>query len=98
MKECKSDSEIKDIPVVMVSQMSQESLAFSLGADDYLTKPIDRDKFLKIVQELTGSFKDNNKILIVDDDENTRDILGRALEDSGSVSYTHLKLPTIGEV
>tara|TARA_Y100000816_G_scaffold45954_1_gene28785 strand:+ start:702 stop:3689 length:2988 start_codon:yes stop_codon:yes gene_type:complete len=87
LKECKSDAEIKDIPVVMVSQMSQESLAFSLGADDYLTKPIDRDKFLKIVQELTGSFKDNNKILIVDDDENTRDILGRALEDSGYEAF-----------
>ena len=34
LKECKSDKEIKDIPVIMVSQMSQESLAFSLGADD----------------------------------------------------------------
>ena len=28
LKECKSDKEIKDIPVIMVSQMSQESLAF----------------------------------------------------------------------
>ena len=39
--------EIKDIPVVMVSQMSQEKLASSLGADDYLTKPIDRAKIFK---------------------------------------------------
>ena len=82
LKECKSDEAIKDIPVIMVSQMSQETLAFSLGADDYLTKPIDRDKFLNTVTNLLGT-SDNKKILIVDDDANTRDILGRALKDSG---------------
>ena len=52
LRECKSDDELKDIPVVMVSQMSQENLASSLGADDYLTKPIDRAKFLKTVSSL----------------------------------------------
>ena len=82
LKECKSDKEIKDIPVIMVSQMSQETLAFSLGADDYLTKPIDRDKFLNMVTNLLGTSK-NKKILIVDDDANTRDILARALDDAG---------------
>jgi PleD family two-component response regulator len=40
----------------MVSQMSQESLAFSLGADDYLTKPIERNKFLDVVK---NSFQKN---------------------------------------
>ena len=70
----------------MVSQMSQESLAFSLGADDYLTKPIDRDRFLKMVTDLLGN-SSNKKILIVDDDSNTRDILGRALKDVGYEPY-----------
>ena len=86
LKECKSDEAIKDIPVIMVSQMSQESLAFSLGADDYLTKPIDRDRFLKMVTDLLGN-SSNKKILIVDDDSNTRDILGRALKDVGYEPY-----------
>ena len=86
LKECKSDKEIKDIPVIMVSQMSQESLAFSLGADDYLTKPIDRDRFLKMVTDLLGN-SSNKRILIVDDDSNTRDILGRALKDVGYEPY-----------
>ena len=70
----------------MVSQMSQETLAFSLGADDYLTKPIDRDKFLKMVTNLLGS-STNKRILIVDDDSNTRDILGRALKDAGYEAF-----------
>ena len=88
LKECKSDKTIKDIPVIMVSQMSQESLAFSLGADDYLTKPIERNKFLKIVKKFVGSNTKDNTILIVDDDENTRDILSRALDDSGFKAIT----------
>jgi DNA-binding response OmpR family regulator len=86
LKECKSDESIKDIPVIMVSQMSQETLAFSLGADDYLTKPIDRNKFLKMVTNLLGS-STNKRILIVDDDSNTRDILGRALNDAGYEAF-----------
>ena len=83
LKECKTDEEIKDIPVVMVSQMSQEKLASSLGADDYLTKPIDRAKFLKTVSSLIGADDANKTILVVDDDANTRDILERALVDAG---------------
>ena len=82
-RECKSDEELKDIPVVMVSQMSQENLASSLGADDYLTKPIDRAKFLKTVSSLIGNDNENKTILVVDDDANTRDILARSLIDSG---------------
>ena len=83
LKECKTDEEIKNIPVVMVSQMSQEKLASSLGADDYLTKPIDRAKFLKTVSSLIGADDKNKTILVVDDDANTRDILERALVDAG---------------
>ena len=83
LRECKSDEELKDIPVVMVSQMSQENLASSLGADDYLTKPIDRAKFLKTVSSLIGIDNENKTILVVDDDANTRDILARSLIDSG---------------
>ena len=88
LKECKSDESIKDIPVIMVSQMSQESLAFSLGADDYLTKPIERNKFLDVVKKFVSKESNNNTILIVDDDENTRDILSRALEDNGFKAIT----------
>jgi CheY-like chemotaxis protein len=63
--------------------MSQEKLASSLGADDYLTKPIDRAKFLKTVSTLIGTNDKNKTILIVDDDANTRDILKRSLIDAG---------------
>ena len=84
LRECKSDPELKDMPVIMVSQLNQDTLANSLGADDYITKPIDRELFLKTIKNILGDGDtDNNKILIIDDDENTRDLLSRMLKEGG---------------
>ena len=83
LRECKSDPELKDMPVIMVSQLSQDTLADSLGADDYLTKPIDRAHFLKTVKRIVGNKPNNEKVLIIDDDPNTRDLLSRMLKEAG---------------
>jgi CheY-like chemotaxis protein len=83
LRECKSDPELKEMPVIMVSQLSQESLANSLGADDYLTKPIDRAHFLATVTRILGEKSSNKSILIIDDDADVRDLLSRMISDSG---------------
>ena len=84
LRECKSDPELKDMPVIMVSQLNQDTLANSLGADDYITKPIDRELFLKTIKKLLGDKPSaNNTILVIDDDENTRDLLSRMLKEGG---------------
>ena len=84
LRECKSDPELKDMPVIMVSQLNQDTLANSLGADDYITKPIDRELFLKSIKNILGDGdSENNKILVIDDDENTRDLLSRMLKEGG---------------
>ncbi len=84
LRECKSDPELKDMPVIMVSQLNQDTLANSLGADDYITKPIDRELFLKSIKSILGDGdSSNNKILVIDDDANTRDLLSRMLTEGG---------------
>jgi CheY-like chemotaxis protein len=83
LKECKSDPELADMPVVMVSQLSQDVLAESLGADDYLTKPIDRGLFLETVTRLMGNSSDQQSVLVIDDDADVRDLLSRMLIDAG---------------
>ena len=75
---------MKDMPVIMVSQLNQDTLANSLGADDYITKPIDRELFIKSVKNILGDQpSDNKKVLVIDDDENTRDLLSRMLKEGG---------------
>ena len=89
LKECKTDPDLKDMSIIMVSQMEQDKLSNSLGADDYMTKPINRDLFLERVKNLmTSSTSNNGKVLIVDDDKDTREILSRILDDNGWISIT----------
>jgi signal transduction histidine kinase/CheY-like chemotaxis protein len=83
LKECKTDKELKDIPVIMISQLNQSNLATSLGANDYLTKPIDRSHFVNTVQRLLGSESKNQKVLVIDDDKDVRELLSRLLKDAG---------------
>ena len=40
----KSDPELANIPVIMVTIVDDRTLAYSLGASDYLTKPIHRKR------------------------------------------------------
>ena len=83
LKECKTDKELKEIPVIMISQLNQSNLAASLGANDYLTKPIDRSHFVNTVQRLLGAGAKNQKVLVIDDDKDVRELLSRLLKDAG---------------
>ena len=88
LKECKSDPELREMPVVMVSQLSQDALAESLGADDYLTKPIDRGLFLETVTRLMGDPSGQKSVLVIDDDADVRDLLSRMLVEAGWKAVT----------
>ena len=83
LKECKTDSQLKNIPVIMISQLNQSNLAASLGANDYLTKPIDRTLFIKIIKKYLGTKSSNQKVLVIDDDKDIRELLSRLLKDAG---------------
>jgi len=69
----------KTIPVIMLTMADEPDLGYSLGATDYLTKPVNWN-------ELSGILKkhqiesDSQSILIVEDDEITRDMLRKSLE------------------
>ena len=52
LRELKADEELRSIPVIMSTVIEDRGLAFSLGASEYLTKPIDRDRLLATVASL----------------------------------------------
>ena len=69
----------KNIPVIMLTMANEPDIGYSLGATDYLTKPVDWKRLSKILEKHeieTGS----QSILIVEDDEVTREMLKKSLE------------------
>jgi len=78
LEKLKANTATQDIPVVIVSILADQEKGLSLGAVDYLTKPIDRQRLLKSVRTLTRtkSFKGTfPSVLIVDDDKELVDLL-----------------------
>jgi PAS domain S-box-containing protein len=78
----KSDPELADIPVVMMTMVDDKNMGFALGASDYLTKPIDRNRLMAVLQKYCGQ-PERSPILLVEDDEAARDMMRQILEKDG---------------
>ncbi|MBX6311618.1 MAG: PAS domain S-box protein [Isosphaeraceae bacterium] len=78
----KSDPELAEIPVVMVTIVDDKNLGYALGAADYLTKPIDRDRLAAILKKHRRD-RPRGTALIVEDDEATRQLVRHMLEGDG---------------
>jgi CheY-like chemotaxis protein len=78
----KSTPETRNIPVVICSIIEDHEKGFSLGAADYLAKPILEEDLLTA---LDGLNKDNliEEILVIDDNPNDLQLIGKMLTDQG---------------
>lgn len=76
----KSDDATADIPVVIVSVLADKKHGLRLGAVDYLTKPIDDGLLMETVTRVLAGA---GKVLIVDDDRDTLELLRQALNGMG---------------
>jgi len=74
----KADAATLSIPVIMLTMFDDKNMGYTLGAAEYLTKPMDREQLLKILSKYQRS--DCRKVLIVDDDVAMRDMMRRLLE------------------
>jgi signal transduction histidine kinase/CheY-like chemotaxis protein len=73
----KGEPELADIPVVIVTIVDEQRSGIALGASDYLTKPIDRERLLAILSRLRAAGPPGS-VLVVEDDEDQRQLV-RAL-------------------
>jgi signal transduction histidine kinase/DNA-binding response OmpR family regulator len=78
----KSDASTANIPVVMLTIVEDRNLGYTLGATDYLTKPIDRDRLLTVLKKYC-QVATRGTALVVEDDRMTREMLRRTLEKAG---------------
>ena len=67
----KADPELEGIPVVMVSNVNERGLGFSLGAADYLSKPVEWGRLKQTLDRLRSEGP-TAPVLVVEDDEDTR--------------------------
>ena len=81
LRQLKADSVLRHIPVVMVTIVTDKGMGYTLGADDYLTKPVDREMLVHVLRRFVP--EGAGKILIVEDDPDTRVVLRRTLERQG---------------
>ncbi|HID95000.1 MAG TPA: response regulator [Candidatus Latescibacteria bacterium] len=91
LQELKADPRTRDIPVVIVSVLDNVELGLSLGAVDYLVKPIKKERLLAILQRTSLTTKvraGGAKILVVDDEPQLVDLVSTILESEG---FTVLK-------
>ena len=75
----KADPDLADIPVIMLTMVDNKNLGYALGASDYMTKPIDRDRLVDILKKYQCKHPPC-PVLIVEDDNATREMMRRMLE------------------
>jgi len=78
----KADPELHKIPVIMLSMIDDRKRGYSLGAVDYLTKPVDRELLHKTLSRYYCT-ENICPVLLVEDDVETRNIIARTLEKAG---------------
>ena len=99
----KGDAETAGIPVIMLTMLDDRNLGFALGAAEYLTKPVDRDRLLAVLRPGRRELP----VLVVDDDPLLRDLLRRMLEregygvieaDNGRGALDHVRSGAVGAI
>jgi len=78
----KQSPETSGIPVIMLSVMDDREMGLTLGATEYLTKPVDRDRLVELMQTFYADGPPGH-VLVVEDDADTRELVRRTLEKEG---------------
>jgi signal transduction histidine kinase/DNA-binding response OmpR family regulator len=80
--ELKKNPKLRHIPVILVTMLGDRDLGLALGAADYVSKPFDSKELLSTLRRHRRKDRPAH-VLVVDDDEPTREMLRRILEKEG---------------
>jgi len=87
LTDLKSSPETRETPVIVCSIVEDEEKGFSLGAADYLVKPVLEDDLLASIDRLNGDGS-IREVLIIDDDPNDLRLLGKMISEQGQYKAT----------
>ena len=78
----KTDPDLANIPVIMLTVVDDKGKGYALGAAEYMVKPIDRDRLTTVLQPYRSASRPF-RVLVVEDEASTRELLRRTLEKEG---------------
>jgi PAS domain S-box-containing protein len=81
LSELKADPDTMNVPVVMLSIAPNKDRGYMMGAVESLTKPVDRKLLHDVVSRYLSAGQ--TRVLIVDDDLDSRSLLARYVEAEG---------------
>ena len=82
----KRDPKLAEIPVIIVSMLDERPLGLSLGAAEFLTKPIDRSRLVETVRKHAGPAQ--GVVLVVDSDPSQASQIALAIGETGRTAET----------
>jgi len=87
LAQLKANPETRDIPVMICSIIEEQERGFSLGATEYLVKPIMEEDMVRALDRLNvdGSIRE---VLVIDDNPNDLNLMGKMLNDHGHYKPT----------
>jgi PAS domain S-box-containing protein len=78
----KTDVKTCNIPVIMVSMLDERERGLKLGADEYVTKPLPRDRLNDLLHKYLGG-RTSARILLAEDDRDLSRRIVRMLSEQG---------------
>jgi len=82
LSELQSDRALADVPVIMLTILGDSQMGYALGASAYLQKPIEAARLTTALRAIGVPRDRSGRVLVVDDDEATRLVLRRHLQNN----------------
>jgi GAF domain-containing protein/DNA-binding response OmpR family regulator len=80
----REDSELAEIPVIMVTILDEHRRAAALGAAGYLTKPVDRERLRRLLDRFWAPAQPT-RVLVVEDDPYQRERMREWIESQHAI-------------
>jgi signal transduction histidine kinase/DNA-binding response OmpR family regulator len=78
----KADPDTANIPIIIVTIVDEKKTGYALGASDYLTKPIQREKMVGLLRKYSCPTPPC-PVLLVEDDDEIRQLMRDTLQSEG---------------
>jgi PAS domain S-box-containing protein len=79
----KSEPALAQVPVVLLSVEEQRAKGFTLGAFEFLVKPVEPEQLVNVVRRCLDPSATSSEVMVVDDDAETREMVSRLLRRAG---------------